>query len=342
MQPSLLDMKYKVCLMALATLAVACTSSQNKKNDIEVPSVNLILDTDMGPDYDDVGAMALMYSLADSGQVNVLATLASNKNEFVVPCIDVINNYYGYSDMPIGAPKGDAPNLTTWHKGDKWTELLPSKFMHKVASTSVAPNAVEVYRRVLSQQPDSSVTICTIGFFSNLAELLKSEADSISPLSGIDLIGSKVKLLVSMAGLFPGGEEFNIICDYPAAAYAINNWPTPIIFSGFEIGEKILTGKGVAQTADTLNPVSMAYAASLAQDNPQGRNSWDQTAVLVACKGVYPYFNVEKGRISIDASSGKNSWVSDVNGPHAYLTWRQTSEQLAALIDGYMKHLPVK
>ena len=49
---------------------IGCSSSYTER----MEPVHLILDTDLGPDYDDVGAMALMHALADSGQVNVLAT----------------------------------------------------------------------------------------------------------------------------------------------------------------------------------------------------------------------------------------------------------------------------
>lgn len=47
--------------------------------------VRLILDTDLGPDYDDVGAMAVMHALADSGYVDILATISSNKSELTIP-----------------------------------------------------------------------------------------------------------------------------------------------------------------------------------------------------------------------------------------------------------------
>ena len=92
-------------LMASAALLTAC-------NDGRVPSnaaspVRLILDTDLGPDYDDVGAMAVLHALVDSGQVRLLATLSSNKDERVVPCIEVINAYFRRPDIPVGAPKGE-------------------------------------------------------------------------------------------------------------------------------------------------------------------------------------------------------------------------------------------
>ena len=147
--------------------------------------------------------------LADSGQVNILAAVSSNKDEHVVPCIEVLNTYFNRPDIPVGAPKSEGGvSLTTWHK-TKWTEELPARYPHKTAKTSDASDAVKVYRRILSTQPDSSVVVCTIGFFTNLKDLLLSGGDEYSPLSGCDLVAKKVKRVVSMAGLFPEGKEFN-------------------------------------------------------------------------------------------------------------------------------------
>ena len=88
-------------------LLLSCNSKPTDSGEAypSSPSVNLILDTDLGPDYDDVGAMALMHALADSGQVKILATVSSNLDERVVPCIEVINTYFKRPDIPVGAPK---------------------------------------------------------------------------------------------------------------------------------------------------------------------------------------------------------------------------------------------
>ena len=52
-----------------------------------------------------MGAMALMHALADSGQVDILATLSSNHDERVVPCIEVLNTYFNRPDIPVGGTK---------------------------------------------------------------------------------------------------------------------------------------------------------------------------------------------------------------------------------------------
>ena len=79
---------------------------------------------------------------------------------------------------------------------------------------------------------------------------------------------------------------------------------------------------------------------SFAEGDPDGRMSWDQTAVLVAIKGCTPYFDVERGHFKLSDSEGSNSWEVDPQGPHARLLFRMTPSQIAELIEGYMMHLP--
>lgn len=314
-------MKKTILFTCLTALLAACSgkSAVTAPEETTVQPVNLILDTDLGPDYDDVGAMALMHALADSGQVNILAAVSSNKDEHVVPCIEV---------------------LTTWHK-TKWTEELPARYPHKTAKTSDASDAVKVYRRILSTQPDSSVVVCTIGFFTNLKDLLLSGGDEYSPLSGCDLVAKKVKRVVSMAGLFPEGKEFNVYCDTPASRVVAERWPTEIIFSGFEIGNMIFTGKKLVQMDVEDSPVKDAYSLCFAEGDPNGRMSWDLTAVLVAVKGYEPYYNVERGTFRVVNDEGANSWTPDGKGKDLRLIEKVPAVEMAVLIENYMMHQPV-
>jgi inosine-uridine nucleoside N-ribohydrolase len=303
------------------------------------PKVHLIFDTDLGPDYDDVGALAVLHALADSGEVKILATVSSNKDERVVPCIEVLNTYFGRPAIPVGAPRGDGgASLTTWHK-TKWTDVLPAKYPHRTARTSDAPDAVKTYRQTLSEQPDHSVVICTVGFFTNLKNLLLSEADEYSPLNGRELVAKKVKRLVSMAGSFPEGREFNVYCDVQASIVVAKEWPTEIVLSGFEIGDKIFTGKRLVQLPVTNNPVKEAYELCFAEGDPNGRMSWDLTAALVAVKGYEPYYSVESGTMIV-AKDGSNSWEPSADGRHLRLIAKWPPEQVANLLEACMMHQP--
>ena len=50
------------------------------------------------------------------------------------------------------------------------------------------PDAVETYRRALAEADDRSVHIASIGITVNIRDLLQSQPDSISPLTGIELV----------------------------------------------------------------------------------------------------------------------------------------------------------
>jgi inosine-uridine nucleoside N-ribohydrolase len=319
-------------VFAFVLLVAACSSPQEKEN--RLPAV--ILDTDIGPDYDDVGAVAVLHALADSGQVVPLAVIASNSHELVVPAIDILNTYFGRPDLPTGAPKGEGVPYAKATQG--WPELIAEKYPHKIKSSADAPNAVETYRKILSAQPDSSVTIVTVGFLTNMAALLDSKSDSFSSLSGKELVSQKVKRLVSMAGRFPKGREYNVYVDSVASEKVFTQWPTEVIFSGFEIGMKVVTGLRLINNAALNSPVKdvFAKAMSFSKGDSLGRMSWDQTAVLMAVKGEKPYFGLQRGHYIPEG--GHNAWRDDPDGPHAYMTFKRPVEEVTETIENLMMH----
>src|SRR3982750_2470383 len=73
-----------------------------------VKPVPIIFDSDMGPDYDDVGAITLLHAYADSGRAKILATVASTNYEGVAAVLNVFNTYFKRPGILIGVPKGSA------------------------------------------------------------------------------------------------------------------------------------------------------------------------------------------------------------------------------------------
>src|SRR6185436_8182012 len=145
-------------------------SSQAQKS----KPVSVIFDSDMGPDYDDVGAITLLHAFADSGYINILATVASTKYEGVAAVFNVLNTYFNRPDLLIGVPKGKALELKD---NQHWTDTLLLKYPHRIKKNDEVLSATEVYRKTLAAQPDRSVTIITVGFLTNLADLLQSASD---------------------------------------------------------------------------------------------------------------------------------------------------------------------
>jgi len=311
-----------------------------KKQETKPEPVKIIFDTDCGPDYDDVGAMAILHAMADSGKAEILGTLSSNRDELVGPSINVLNTWFGRPGLPMGAPKGTGVSIGCMQH---WTDSLIAKYPHTVNATSELPDAVGVYRNILVSQPDTSVTIVTVGFLTNLAGLLRSSADNVSPLSGRELVAKKVKRLVSMAGKFPEGKEFNVFMDSTASKEVFENWPTPVILTGFEIGKEILTGLRVMNNPVPDNPVKDVFRISipLNDEDRNGRMSWDETAVLIAVYGIEGFFDRVTGKITVNPD-GSNGWVNDPAGKHTHVVQKMPVDAFTRFIEDRMMHMPIK
>lgn len=309
-------------------------SAQDKK------PTPVIFDTDIGPDYDDVGAIAMLHALADSGEATILATMACNKNPPTAAILSLFNTYFNRPDIPIGVPKGAGVNLPA---KQGWDTMIVTRYPYSLRKDQEPADAVKLYRQILSKQPDNTVTIVTVGFFTNLSNLLNTAGDEYSPLTGKELVKKKVKLLVSMAGRFPKGSEFNVNRDIPASQKVIADWPTTIIFSGFEIGVEILTGLPLINNPSIQNsPVKDVFALSIPFDpqDKNGRMSWDETAVLVAVRGWEKYYTLNEGRFIVN-QDGSNEWDSNGKG-HFHLVKKVPSSEMAALINQLIMHQPVK
>jgi inosine-uridine nucleoside N-ribohydrolase len=306
------------------------------------PPVNIIFDTDMGPDYDDIGALALLHAMADSGECTILATIACNQHPYIAAVLNAMNTYFKRPNIPVGVVRGNAVNISAIQK---WDSMLVADYPHIIQSNDQADDALSLYRKLLAAAPDKSITIVTVGFFTNMANLLQSGPDTFSPKTGRALIKQKVKLLVSMAGRFDhemgSFKEFNVVKDAAASEITFNNWPTPIVFSGFEIGAKIFTGLPIVNNAAIQHsPVKDVFTRSIPMDpnDKNGRMSWDETAVLVAVRGYQPYFSVEKGKIAARAD-GSNGW--DKNGTRDYyLVQKLPIANMEKILNDLIMHPP--
>jgi len=307
---------------------------------INAQPLSVIFDSDMGPDYDDVGAITLLHAFADDGKANILATIASTRYDNVAAVFNVFNTYFNRPNIPIGVPKGEALDLRDFQH---WSDSVVKNYPHAINSNKDVPDAVALYRRVLAIQPDKSVTIITVGFLTNLKNLLQSKADMFSPLTGEQLVKQKVKQLVSMAGKFPAGSEFNVNQDFEASKYAYDNWPTPVLFSGFEIGEKIKVGLPLIHNDAIQNsPIKDVFriAIPMAAEDSAGRKSWDETAVLVGVLGYENWYDVKQGKIVVSDKDGSNTWVDDKTSNQYYLVEKAPPADVKKLIEELIQHQP--
>lgn len=328
----------------LAALGLVLLMAGAAANDSQ--PVRIIFDTDMAEDIDDVGALAVLHHLADRGEVELLACMVSSNNPHAAPCIDALNTWYGRPDIPIGTASRFRQRADVDHAKQvtsRYTQQLAEEFPQDLTTTQGGVDAVKLYRKLLANE-QQRLTIVTVGFLGNIAALVESPADEISPLTGRKLVEQKVTRWVLMGGIFPEGKfpngagEYNLSFGTDDVRIAIEQWPGEILFSGFEIGQPIGTGAGLTELP-AEHPARRGFTLF---NRLTDRSSWDQTAVLVAARGPGEYWTLsEPGYCQVPAgSTGQVEWVSDPAGRHRYLVQKMPIDQLAELIEEMMMAAP--
>ncbi len=288
-----------------------------------------ILDTDLGPDCDDCGALAILDRYHKEGKAELLAVTHCTSDVNSINVIAAINEWFGV-DVPIGQTAREDfladPNVHM-----KYTKPVSDAYL-KTHAPAKYESAVPLMRRMLAA--NRAVTLVFIGPLNHMSELLQSEGDEHSPLCGMDLVKQSVSSVVSMGGYFepPYDREFNIECDIPAAQYTAEHCPVPLIFCGFEAGLNVVTGASLA-SCDDAYPVKQSYA--LYVENSLLRPSWDLVTVFYALEPTLDKWIVsDECKIRFDERSG--SVISEGTGARyvKYADERELEEIINGLIVG--------
>ena len=341
-------MNIKTTLAAVATLMATVLHAAAPK---------LIVDTDMYTDIDS-GAVALAHVLADAGECELLGVVASTGGGSpAAGMIRIVNAVYGRPDLPVGAPHGifvgpenDKGASKSRHYEQFVAAIKARPDLAKYMRSDEAPDSVKVYRKILASQPDKSVTVCTIGFLTNIRLLLESRPDETSPLTGRELVARKAKLLFAMACAYPNGYEYNSMRDAVSSAIVLHSWSTPIVFLDRYYGQDVRCGIPMAKMPkDTYNPVRDIYAETIFSGKPQfkdkfqvGHKAWDELTVLMAVRGWEKYCTADRGLFEIINNKGENRWTADPNGPHLVVQEKVPRAEVAKVLDGLLTRYPRK
>lgn len=296
--------------------------------------IKIFLDTDMGSDCDDAGALSLLHNLASEGKAEILAVTHCASEISGPYCVEAINEWYGRK-VPIG--RYDTKTFLEGGIYCRYTEPIMKNYL-KTHTGQRYENATRLMRKVLSENSD--VVLVTVGMFNNVAELMLSEGDDISPLSGVELIKKSVACMYSMGGHFSdlSYAEFNIKNDIENAKYVSENFPAPIVYCGFEIGENVLTGINLID-ADENHPVKFAYAKNMEIMVRRGekplRSSWDPITVYCAVEQENDIFEKSEGcKITFD---DEGRVVLEPGGKDFYMISKVSDEEIRDVIDKYIK-----
>jgi purine nucleosidase len=304
--------------------------------------VPLVFDTDICGDCDDVLALGMIHALESRGVCRLVAVTVSADHALAAPFVDAVNTFYGRGQVPIGVvrPAGvvsDSKYLALADARDDGRARYP----HRLALGKDAPGATAVLRAALAAQPDGSVVVVQVGFSTNLARLLDSAPDDRSPLGGEALVRQKVQRLSLMAGAFRPIDgngryrEYNVAQDVPSARTLAARWPTPMEWSGFEIGVA-LPYPAVSIERDygyvPHHPLAEAYVRFMPP--PHNRPTWDLTSVLQAAYPDRGYFDLSRPGTVVVEPDGVTRFAPDPAGRHRYLVLKpeQAPRALEALV----------
>ena len=130
-----------------ATCCLLCVVSawaQGGKPRVPVP---IIFDTDMGGDCDDVGALFILHGAAERGEAKLLATIGCVSADAIAPALDAISIWFGRPEIPVGTLRD------SWFlAGPHYTTEMARRFPHQFATGKDYPDAVALYRQILSKR----------------------------------------------------------------------------------------------------------------------------------------------------------------------------------------------
>jgi hypothetical protein len=303
----------------------------------EKPVLKVILDTDMGSDCDDVGALAMLHEYAREGAVEILGIIySSGAVPYGAGIVDAINVYYGRPDIPIGAcydsTFGDPVDKMLAEKLSKDTAAFGNSIIHN----REAPEQTQLLRKLLADAEENSIIYITIGHTKGLYDLLVSQPDSISPSSGYELARAKIQKWIALGALnaYNGGayhaRDWNFFFNKTAAftKHLVDSFPKPMYFvSG---GRDIMTGKTLMHTpsGNILRTAYRDWLWNVEQKTlSDQRPSWDLLAVLFAVEGPDQYFEVvSNGYLDVDVSKG-SMWVEmDTVTQHHFVLQKQGTD----------------
>jgi inosine-uridine nucleoside N-ribohydrolase len=308
-------------------IMMGCSSRVNRSIENNESKLKVIFETDMGNDVDDALALDMLYKYMDAGDIDLLGIMSNKESKYSAEYIDIMNTWYGYPEIPVGIVRNGADCENDARNYTKDVCLMQNSdggdvFTRSVKDHNKLPEAHLLYRKILAQQPDSSVTIISVGFSTNLARLLDTPGDDFSPLTGRELVARKVKLLSVMAGCFNNDNffEYNVVKDIDAARKVFTEWPTRLVASPFEVGIAInYPGSSIEKDFEWTEIHPMVEAYKFYQEMPYDRPTWDLTSVLYAVEGA-SFFGVSpSGKINV-TEKGATGFIPDSEGNQFYLS----------------------
>jgi hypothetical protein len=294
------------------------------------PPLGIAFEGDFGNRVDALLAVSMLNGFTAKGAARKIALAISRPSLKAAQLADVVIAFYsgraiagpgggvgGNPDGMVGMPEGaafatDDPPLAAI-LAKKTAEGAPQYTTGISRVLDTADNAVLI-RNMLLAQIDGNASIVVAGPLTGMARLL-------ALYGARPQIAAKVAQLVVAVGAFPsGGPDAAIKSDIAAARKVFDEWPTPLVAVGAEVGSA-LPYPGASIESDfgwsQAHPVADAYRTfkPMPYDAPA-------TALAAMVQAVHPndaYFKLsEPGTISV-LEDGRTQFTPGPGGKHRYL-----------------------
>jgi hypothetical protein len=285
------------------------------------PPIGIAFECDLGNDIDSTLTLAMLQGLAGGGKSRLIALSVSSSNLKAAQYADIVNGFYAGRAFGGSAPLGfaaegknatDTPLLNailSKKNADGTPAYVPS--IKRMLDT--ADGAVLIRNMLLAQNDENAIVLFT-GPATGIARLMDL-------YGAMPQIAQKVKTLVVAAGTFPSGApDAGLKADPAAAKKVFQDWPTPIVAVGSEVGEA-LPYPGSSIEADfswsPAHPVADAYRAF--KPMPYDAAAPGLAAALYAAQSEDGFFKLsEPGTISV-SDDGRTKFTPGAAGKHRYL-----------------------
>ena len=223
------------------------------------PSTSVIIDTDIFSNSDDVGALANAFALELKGSVERPRDRRRHEDE---PA--------GGRDELVEVHRGDRPVLRIRRRPDRLGHARQRRHGEQTrhgGPVRRARVAVDARSRLGGQRVPARARLAARRQRRDGRHRLRGEPRGAARLAartrsarstGHDLVAQKVKSLTVTGGGYPSRSGENNLIGNPAAAqYVAANWPTKVVYSGYEVGDGVFTG----HTLSTVHPANSPSAS---------------------------------------------------------------------------------
>lgn len=297
------------------------------------PISSIIIDTDFASDADDILAIRLALCYQDMGIINVQGIALSTTYSRSPLAVHALCKYDGHGNIPVA--------MDTSGNGVQVHTNYVDEMYERPKDRDDYEQPVQMYRRLLASSP-TKVNIVTLGFLQNIQNLINSQPDDYSPLTGAELMAKKVNKLYIVGGSDDGRPSFNFYWTgekvINAARFVTSNSPVPIVYLPSDLTGDTFCGQ-FYQHEDKKNE-DIVTKALKANNQAGGVVAWDVFAMWCVMQDMMN--SLEQYEVTKEygnwyvSQTGATEWNANPLSPHCRCVKTKYGGEYNAFLNGIL------